>query len=50
MPSGIFRPAVQCVVAAGVVINPASLLQEIEGLVGRGIKVGETCCSATGPT
>ena len=25
VPSGIFRPEVQCVIAAGVVINPASL-------------------------
>src|ERR1039458_5761018 len=30
IPSGIFRPEVQCVVAAGVVINPPALLQEIE--------------------
>ncbi|MGA2617699.1 MAG: adenylosuccinate synthase [Thermoguttaceae bacterium] len=40
VPSGIFRPQVQCVVAAGVVINPASLLEEIRGLTGRGIQVG----------
>jgi adenylosuccinate synthase len=40
VPSGIFRPDVQCVIAAGVVINPASLLQEIEGLTARGVYVG----------
>ena len=40
IPSGIFRPQVQCVVAAGVVLNPASLLEEIDGLVARGVQVG----------
>ena len=40
VPSGIFPPDVQCVVAAGVVLNPASLLEEIDGLVGRGVAVG----------
>lgn len=40
IPSGIFRPHVQCVVAAGVVINPATLLAEIDGLVARGVQVG----------
>jgi adenylosuccinate synthase len=41
VPSGIFRPQVQCVVACGVVINPASLVAEIDGLVARGIKIGK---------
>jgi adenylosuccinate synthase len=41
VPSGIFRPKVQCVVATGVVINPASLLQEIDGLAARGVHVAE---------
>src|SRR5512146_692948 len=41
IPSGIFRPQVQCVVANGVVINPASLLAEIDGLTARGIQVGK---------
>jgi adenylosuccinate synthase len=41
IPSGIFRPQVQCVIACGVVVNPASLLAEIDGLSGRGIKVAE---------
>ena len=40
VPSGIFRPDVQCVVATGVVINPESLLREIDTLTARGIKVG----------
>ena len=41
VPSGIFRPQVQCVIAGGVVLNPASLLGEIDGLTSRGIKVQE---------
>ena len=41
VPSGIFRPQVQCVVACGVVINPASLVAEIDGLVARGVKIGK---------
>ena len=40
IPSGILSPKVQCVVTGGVVINPASILQEIDGLTARGIKVG----------
>ena len=40
VPSGIFRPQVQCVVACGVVINPASLVAEIDGLVARGVQIG----------
>jgi adenylosuccinate synthase len=39
VPSGIFRPEVQCVIANGVVLNPASLLTEIDGLVARDVKV-----------
>ena len=39
IPSGIFRPDVQCVIAAGVVLDPASLLGEIDGLRGLGVKV-----------
>jgi adenylosuccinate synthase len=41
IPSGIFRPEVQCVVAGGVVLNPASLLEEIDALHARGVKVAE---------
>ena len=39
MPSGILTPGVQCVITGGVVLNPASLLGEIDGLVERGVKV-----------
>jgi adenylosuccinate synthase len=41
VPSGIFEPRVQCVIANGVVINPSSLLAEIDGLLARGVKVAE---------
>lgn len=41
VPSGIFRPQVQCIIACGVVINPPSLLGEIDALAGRGVQVGQ---------
>jgi adenylosuccinate synthase len=41
VPSGIFRPEVQCVIATGVVLNPPSFLDEIDGLAKRGITVGK---------
>ncbi len=40
IPSGILRPTVQCVVAGGVVLNPPSILAEIDDLVSRGVEVG----------
>ncbi|MDR2170451.1 MAG: adenylosuccinate synthase [Planctomycetaceae bacterium] len=39
IPSGIFRSEVQSVIAGGVVIDPKSLFDEIDSLVGRGIKI-----------
>ena len=41
MPSGILTPGVNCVIAGGVVLNPASVLDEIDGLATRGIEVDE---------
>ncbi|MDR0704461.1 MAG: adenylosuccinate synthase [Planctomycetaceae bacterium] len=41
IPSGIFRPQVQCVIAGGVVLDPASILKEIDSLVAQGIKIGD---------
>ncbi|HEY1784788.1 MAG TPA: adenylosuccinate synthase [Pirellulales bacterium] len=41
IPSGILTPGVQCVVTGGVVLNPASILQEIDGLLGRGVPVAK---------
>lgn len=40
IPSGILRSGVQCVVTGGVVLNPPSILGEIDGLISRGVKVG----------
>jgi len=39
VPSGIFRPGVQCVIAGGVVLNPAALIDEINALETRGVPV-----------
>ena len=39
VPSGIFRPEVQCVVAGGVVISPPALIEEIDRLISRGVKI-----------
>jgi adenylosuccinate synthase len=39
IPSGILTPGVQSVIAGGVVINPATLLEEIESLEVRNIAV-----------
>jgi adenylosuccinate synthase len=41
IPSGIFRPNVQCVIAGGVVCSPAALLNEIDTLIKQGIAVGQ---------
>ena len=41
VPSGIFHPRVQCVITGGVVLNPASILDEIQGLTARGVRVGD---------
>ena len=41
MPSGIFRPDVRCVIATGVVLNPAALLDEIDTLTRLGVKVAD---------
>jgi adenylosuccinate synthase len=39
IPSGILSPGVKCVVTAGVVINPARILEEIDELATRGVSV-----------
>jgi adenylosuccinate synthase len=41
VPSGIFTPGVRCVIAGGVVVNPATLVDEIDSLTSRGIPVGD---------
>ena len=39
LPSGILTPGVTCVIAGGVVVNPATLLEELDGLQARGVAV-----------
>jgi len=39
IPSGILRDGVTCVVTGGVVLDPASVIKEIEGLESRGVKI-----------
>jgi len=39
IPSGILRPDVTCVVTGGVVLDPASVIAEIDMLEGRGVAV-----------
>jgi adenylosuccinate synthase len=41
VPSGILTPGVMNVVTPGVVINPPTILKEIESLTGQGIEVGK---------
>lgn len=37
IPSGILHPSVQNLITPGVVINPTTMLDEIDGLAGRGV-------------
>ncbi|MBM4011108.1 MAG: adenylosuccinate synthase [Planctomycetes bacterium] len=37
IPSGILRPAVDCVIAGGVVLDPAKVIDEMDGLEARGV-------------
>ncbi len=39
IPSGILHPGKQCVIANGVVLDPDVFLEEVDGLVARGIDV-----------
>jgi adenylosuccinate synthase len=39
MPAGILHPSVRCVVGCGVVVDPASLIEEMESLVQRGVSL-----------
>ena len=38
IPSGIFNPNIQNIMANGMVINPKQMLEELDGLIARGIK------------
>ena len=39
IPSGILRDDVICVVTGGVVLDPASVIKEIDGLESRGVRI-----------
>src|SRR5574341_633613 len=39
IPSGILHPGCRCVVGCGVVVDPGSLIEEMESLVQRGVKL-----------
>ena len=39
IPSGILRDGVECVVTGGVVLDPAAVIKEIDGLESRGVTV-----------
>ncbi len=39
IPSGILHSGVRCVIGCGVVIDPASLIEEMESLVQRGVSL-----------
>jgi adenylosuccinate synthase len=39
VPSGILRPGKMCIIGNGVVVDPISLVEEIQGLIKLGVKV-----------
>ncbi|NBW85695.1 MAG: hypothetical protein EBR23_02410, partial [Planctomycetia bacterium] len=39
IPSGILRDGVACVITGGVVLDPARVIEEIDGLESRGVRV-----------
>ena len=39
LPSGILRPGCRCVIGCGVVVDPASMIEEMEALVQRGVSL-----------
>ena len=39
IPAGILHPGTRCVIGCGVVIDPASLIEEMESLVQRGVSL-----------
>src|SRR5437016_3390110 len=41
IPSGILRPGKMCVIGNGVVIDPVALVEEIEGLRRKKVKIGK---------
>ncbi len=45
IPSGILRPGKTCVIGNGVVVDPVSLVEEIDELEGQGVRVKNLCVS-----
>src|SRR6186713_2440739 len=41
VPSGVLRPDIRCVLGQGMVIDPASLVSELDDLQRRGVKAEE---------
>jgi adenylosuccinate synthase len=41
IPSGILRDDVICLIGNGVVVSPQALIEEMSGLIGRGVPVGD---------
>ncbi len=41
VPSGVLYPHIACVIGPGVVVNPATLIGELDGLAARGIDVSQ---------
>lgn len=39
IPSGVLHPGTECILGSGMVINPARLVQELDGLIARGVDV-----------
>src|SRR5487761_1172235 len=49
VPSGVLYPHIACVIGPGVVVNPATLIAELDGLVARGIDVSKVRVSRSAP-
>ncbi len=45
VPSGVLYPHITCVIGAGVVVNPATLISELDGLTARHIDVSKVRAS-----
>ena len=45
IPSGILRPGKLCVIGNGVVVDPVSLIEEIDGLLKLGIAAAGSRCA-----
>ncbi len=40
VPTGILRPGALCIMGNGMVVDPKGLIEEIDGLLARGVEVG----------